>query len=246
MIHKTYLLVALLLLASGCRVESEKGLSEISRNPAACLQNINPESARVVEVIDGDTIIAEVNGEKVQVRYLGIDTPEMSASNVKPGEAAMNLNRTYVEGKIIELYHDVDDRDDFGRLLRYVIVDDMFLNYELIASGNATTFIRPPNNGCEIELRSAMLQAYESRIGIWKDVDELYSYSGENECIDGCEKRKSDCLIKGNINSSGDMIYHLPMEKSYNDVGINPEKGERWFCTIEEAITNGWRPQRVE
>ena len=49
------------------------------------------------------------------------------------------------------------------------------------------------------------------------------------------------CLIKGNINSKGDRIYHCPMWRDYDKTVIDEENGERWFCTEEEAIEAGWR-----
>ena len=51
-----------------------------------------------------------------------------------------------------------------------------------------------------------------------------------------------DCLIKGNINSHGERIYHMPGSKWYARTKISPSRGERWFCTEEEAIRAGWRP----
>jgi endonuclease YncB( thermonuclease family) len=50
------------------------------------------------------------------------------------------------------------------------------------------------------------------------------------------------CRIKGNINSRGDRIYHLPGQSSYAQTRISPEKGERFFCTESEARAAGWRP----
>jgi endonuclease YncB( thermonuclease family) len=53
------------------------------------------------------------------------------------------------------------------------------------------------------------------------------------------------CLIKGNINSKGEKIYHLPEQRYYAQTVIDPAKGERMFCTEEGAIAAGWRKSRV-
>lgn len=53
---------------------------------------------------------------------------------------------------------------------------------------------------------------------------------------------EEDCLIKGNINSKGDKIYHLPGGSSYDATRIDTSAGERWFCTEAEAAAAGWRP----
>jgi deoxyribonuclease-1 len=48
------------------------------------------------------------------------------------------------------------------------------------------------------------------------------------------------CLIKGNISRSG-RIYHVPGSRYYEKVKIDTSKGERWFCSVEEAVDAGWR-----
>jgi micrococcal nuclease len=55
----------------------------------------------------------------------------------------------------------------------------------------------------------------------------------------------TDCVIKGNISSSGEKIYHLPGQRYYNQTVISESKGERWFCTEEEAQKAGWRKSKV-
>jgi endonuclease YncB( thermonuclease family) len=59
--------------------------------------------ARVVEVIDGDTIEVEIDGQVYAVRYLGIDCPEPDCDM---GIVAADMNRAFVEGKAVELERD--------------------------------------------------------------------------------------------------------------------------------------------
>ncbi len=49
------------------------------------------------------------------------------------------------------------------------------------------------------------------------------------------------CAIKGNINGNGEHIYHLPFQHFYRRVKIDESRGERWFCTEQEAREAGWR-----
>ena len=50
------------------------------------------------------------------------------------------------------------------------------------------------------------------------------------------------CNIKGNISvSSGKKWYHLPGMEDYDNTVINSSKGEKWFCSEEDAIAAGWR-----
>ena len=64
-------------------------------------------------------------------------------------------------------------------------------------------------------------------------------------CPTGCITPPPGCVIKGNINiRTGERVYHMPGQKHYNDVTIETESGERWFCTEDEAEANGWRRAR--
>lgn len=51
-----------------------------------------------------------------------------------------------------------------------------------------------------------------------------------------------DPVIKGNIASDGTRIAHSPGQANYNTVVIDESKGEKLFCTLDEAIAEGWRP----
>jgi endonuclease YncB( thermonuclease family) len=50
----------------------------------------------------------------------------------------------------------------------------------------------------------------------------------------------SGCLIKGNVSDSG-RIYHVPGSRSYEQTKIDTSRGERWFCTEDDARAAGWR-----
>lgn len=53
------------------------------------------------------------------------------------------------------------------------------------------------------------------------------------------------CTIKGNVNTRGERIYHVPGQKYYDQTRISSSHGERWFCSEEEARAAGWRRSRV-
>jgi len=53
-----------------------------------------------------------------------------------------------------------------------------------------------------------------------------------------------NCNIKGNVNTQGERIYHVPGQKYYNDTRISASHGERWFCSEAEARAAGWRKSR--
>jgi hypothetical protein len=61
-------------------------------------------------------------------------------------------------------------------------------------------------------------------------------------CVGGCATAPDpSCAIKGNVNSSGDRIYHMPGGQFYDGTDIKPEEGDRWFCTSAEAEAAGFR-----
>jgi hypothetical protein len=65
-------------------------------------------------------------------------------------------------------------------------------------------------------------------------------------CPSGCTAPPPGCTIKGNINrKTGDRVYHLPGQKHYDEVTVEPEAGERWFCTEDEAQASGWRRSKT-
>jgi len=53
-----------------------------------------------------------------------------------------------------------------------------------------------------------------------------------------------DCTIKGNVNSSGECIYHQPTSRWYAQIKMQISKGTRWFCSVEEAEAAGCRETR--
>lgn len=122
----------------------------------------------VVQVIDGDTVIL-ANGE--HVRYIGIDTPE----TVHPtkgvecfGPEATKRNRQLVEGKLVRMERDTSDRDGYGRLLRYVYVDVLFVNAVLVEEGYAYSTYFPPDTEHYQEFLSLELMAEAQGVGLWQ------------------------------------------------------------------------------
>ncbi|MCH7480221.1 MAG: thermonuclease family protein [Chloroflexi bacterium] len=103
-------------------------------------------SAIVTGVVDGDTIDISIRGLTFRVRYLGIDTPETRNPNTgieAGGPEASSRNRELVSGQHVTLVNAPNDadKDPYGRWLRYVIVGDIFVNYQLVREGLANLYI---------------------------------------------------------------------------------------------------------
>lgn len=105
--------------------------------------NVEGESARVVRVIDGDTIDVNIGGAEYRVRYVGANTPERDEVCY---DDAVDANRALVEGRTVTLVIDTSDTDRYDRLLRYVYVGDMLVNEELIREGYAEAVLYAPDD----------------------------------------------------------------------------------------------------
>ena len=101
------------------------------------------EIAQVTRVIDGDTIDVLLNGEKVRIRYLQINTPERDEPCFRESTQA---NADLVSGKTVRLVPDKELVDPFDRLLRYVYVGDIMVERVLVEQGFAEVVLYPPND----------------------------------------------------------------------------------------------------
>ena len=123
-----------------------------------------PDTAKVIEVIDGDTIVIEGG---YRVRYIGIDAPEVHPQSEVYGVEAWQANRRLVEGKRVRLERDVSETDKYGRLLRYVYVDNLFVNAELVREGLAWARAYPPDTRYQGYLEEMEAEARLAGKGMW-------------------------------------------------------------------------------
>jgi micrococcal nuclease len=141
-----------------------------SPTPAATEQLIEPapspaiSQARVVGIVDGDSIEVEIAGQVYGLRYIGIDSPEPD----QPGWwEAMEANRRLVEGQTVRLEKDVSDTDQYGRLLRYVYVGDLLVNAELVRQGYAVATAFPPDVAYAELFGQLEAEAQQEGRGLW-------------------------------------------------------------------------------
>ncbi|KAB2954669.1 thermonuclease family protein [Heliorestis acidaminivorans] len=180
----------------------------------------------VERVVDGDTIIA--NGQRV--RLIGVDTPETVKPNhpAEPyGQEASNFTKKMLEGKRVQLQADVADQDQYGRLLRYVYLEDgTFFNDLLVREGYAMVYTVPPNVAHQETFLASQRYAMENNKGLWglpetrSDLDRLY--------VD----EKGEGLIKVSRNG----IYHLPGTTYYERTNA-----VELYKTEREALDAGYR-----
>ena len=129
-------------------------------------------SARIVRVVDGDTVVARVGDATERVRYIGVDTPE----SVKPdtpvecfAKQAAAANRRLVDGRRVTLLIGREGRDRYGRLLAYVFVggSDRSVNATLVARGFGHVLTIPPNDSQAPAYRRLERRARERAAGLW-------------------------------------------------------------------------------
>jgi len=128
--------------------------------PLACQQPT--DTVKVVQVIDGDTIVIEGG---YHVRYIGIDSPETDEFYYTE---ARQMNADLVEGKEVRLESDVTDKDEYGRLLRYVYAGDTLVNAELVKQGCAWATAYPPDIKYQVYLDAMEKEARQLERGFWK------------------------------------------------------------------------------
>lgn len=116
---------------------------------------------KVIEVIDGDTFKTATG---ISVRLLGINAPEI---NDPGGDVAKHMLTWMILGKDVRMQEDITDRDDYGRLLRYVFVDDINVNAEMVRFGYAEVRFYPPDTMYLEEMRELEKTAIRNRKGLW-------------------------------------------------------------------------------
>ncbi|HEX5798174.1 MAG TPA: thermonuclease family protein [Candidatus Saccharimonadales bacterium] len=129
---------------------------------------VDPGYYLVESVVDGDTIKAVMDGKVESIRLIGIDAPELP-DDCFAREAKSRAQRALAGQQIkLEVDNSQDNRDIYGRLLRYVVLeDDTNLNRLMIAEGYAQefTFIEPYD--LQAEFRQAQAEAKKNEIGLW-------------------------------------------------------------------------------
>ncbi|MCI8392904.1 MAG: thermonuclease family protein [Clostridia bacterium] len=162
------------------------------------INDIKQEKIEVkyVESVDGYTAKFELNGEKITVRFLGIDTPE----TVHPtkgeefyGKEASNFTKEILENaKKIEIEYDsnASEKDKYERHLAWIWVDGILLQEKLIKNGLATTYMLQYNYKYAWILQEQEEKVKEEKIGIWSD--KVENNNGEQENIDNQVNEKEE------------------------------------------------------
>ncbi len=132
------------------------------------------------------------------------------------------------------------DRDRYGRIVAVCVAQGVDLSRWLVANGLALAYRRFSQEYADEEGA-----AQASRLGIWRgEFVPPWEWRRGKRPVAQDIPRPMDCPIKGKISSKGERIYHVPGGQYYARTRIDAAKGERWFCSEEEAQAAGWRGAR--
>jgi len=216
------------------------------------------ELTGIPRVVDGDTIV--LNG--INIRLEGIDAPETdqlcmddNAQLWVCGIAARERLAQKIGGNPISCI--TTGRDKYRRTLATCRLGSENLNRWLVREGLALSFLRYSHVYDEDEAF-----AREKRLGLWGGAFVApwdWRHRNEKTVVLGAKSvplsarpellastssanaPSPDCVIKGNVNRNGKRLYHLPGQLNYAHIKMDKGKGERWFCTEEEAQAAGWK-----
>ena len=125
---------------------------------SGCVQN---ETVYVAHVIDGDTF--ETSDGKT-IRLLGINTPEKGEYFY---EESSEYLRSLIEHRYVTITGDQTNKDWYGRELRYVFIEDRFVNSEMLERGYARLYLLKDKKYQNV-LKYAELDAKGSHLGVWR------------------------------------------------------------------------------
>lgn len=187
-------------------------------------------------IVDGDTI--KIDG--IVHRLAGIDAPELTQTCTKDsvdwlcGAEAARALRQLIRSREVTCVSEAEDQ--YNRRLSACTVFGRDINSEMVATGYAMAYRYYSEAYVSYEEH-----ARERSLGLWAgEFTEPWKYRREPAGANTADP--GECTIKGNINAANRRLYHRPGDPSYSQTVISPARGERYFCSEEDAIKQGWQP----
>ena len=218
--------------------------------------------ARVIEVIDGDTIVAEIDDELFKVRLIGVDTPE-TVHPFQPveefGKQASDYLKGLLNNQTITLGFDESKMDKYNRLLAYVYFGNIFINADLIKNGYGYVYTYFPFKYLD-EFIQYEQYAKENGLGLWQNEDVSQIIEDEHLEDELNLENIEELVIDENIENNEEIAdtalepaIACPTDGLKIDAILpNPQKGEtvEWIRiinpTAEKICLNGWQLDDIQ
>lgn len=207
--------------------------------PAPVVKSTNTfEEAKVLRVVDGDTIEIDRGKGKEKVRFVLVNTPE----TVHPkkgaeffGKEASNFTKSQLTDKTVYLQKDTSDTDRYGRLLRYIWIErpssdnpsneeikSKCFNAILLAGGYANVSTFPPDVKYVDLFRKIERQARDVNVGLWSQSFEInngnkdpFEIDNENKVSNKASNKVVNKKQNKPVQTSGQTINANPKDKAY-------------------------------
>ncbi|KUG03311.1 nuclease(snase)domain [hydrocarbon metagenome] len=238
------ILLFFLTCFSGCLYNSAGLDNNANQSEKAGINNSTSADkliGQVTQVVDGDTIWVDLNNNSSEkVRLIGVDTPETVHPTIgeEPyGREASNYTKSRLTDQQIELELDVQDRDQYGRLLAYVWIGSELFNETLVRQGYAQLSTYPPNVKYVDRFTAAQTVARNASLGLWGIEQTASGSDSSNNRLDN--KNNPPAGSYKYIGSSRSDKYHY-LTCKYAET-ISPQN-QVFFSSRADAESAGYRP----
>ncbi|MEA9565861.1 MULTISPECIES: thermonuclease family protein [Xanthomonas] len=196
-------------------------------------------------VTDGDTITVAHK----RIRLWGIDAPESAQQCNDPDGRAWPCGRrsaAALDGYLIDktVRCQQKDTDRYGRVVADCFVQGQSVNGWMVRNGWAVAY-RQYATAFVADERIAQQQKRNLWQGTFQQPAEYRRNKRHHVTLRAAATAPAavpgKCAIKGNISGKGSKIFHMPGQRDYARTSISTEKGERYFCSAQEALNAGWR-----
>lgn len=208
--------------------------------------------------LDGRPTVVDGDSFTLQIRLHGIDAPEIrqtckseSGQEYPCGQRANDALMELIGGRVVTcVKRDQDTR--YGRPVAVCYADGVDLGAAMVERGWAVAYRKYSNQYVKQEE-----QARSAKLGMWAGTFEMpdayrlrlrnpatpqapMPLVNRDQSICPPPSDSPECTIKGNIGKNG-RIYHMPGSPSYQKTVISSGKGERYFCSEQDAVACGWK-----
>ncbi|MCK5118502.1 MAG: thermonuclease family protein [Candidatus Latescibacteria bacterium] len=246
--------IVLILFLAGL-ADSSPAISATS--PQTPIKNFSGmEAYKVVRVVDGDTVILLIHGEKTSVRLIGVDTPE-TVHPRKPvqyyGREAGLFLKNLLRGEevYIEQRGKADEFDRYGRLLAYLYraPDGLFVNLEIVRQGYGHAYTRFPFQYMDL-FRFYERKARECEKGLWaSDTGEgRAAPTAPPDAIKETPTAPPDVVeeIESPKKDQDEVIVYITKKgKKYHREGCGSLSKSKEALSLEEAKKRGYTPCKI-